>query len=157
MAKNTLDKKPVFCPKNGATLLAETKVTGYSTDNWWWQIAKRPCLSKRFAKAIGWRCNQRIKGSIKSPPTNCAVSLSLGSQNCCLSSAIKQYAHISPYLGKRIYTNAESLLGVRFLDDQHGAMSDGVAIGSAGFIWAMAHWGDALSWKVLILRHFWRR
>ena len=135
-AKNTLDKNYLyFAQKNGATLLAETKVTDIVPIA---DASKSPSDPAYQNGSQGYRVTLQSadKGEYQITTQQIVLSASsLGSQKLLFEQRHKgNMPHISPYLGKRIYTNAESLLGVRFLDDQHGAMSDGVAIGSGIYL-----------------------
>ena len=140
-AKNTLDKNYLyFAQKNGATLLAETKVIAIVpiVDN-----SKKPDDAGYQNGSQGYRVTLQSPNKGEYQITTQQIVLaasSLGSQKLLFEQRQQgNLPNISAYLGKRIYTNAESLLGVRFLGDQHGAMSDGVAIGSGIYLGEGTH------------------
>lgn len=140
-AKNTLDKNYLyFAQKNGATLLAQTKVIDIIPiiDD-----SKSPDDPSYQNGSQGYRVTLQSadKGDYQITTQQIVLSASsLGSQKLLFEQRHKgNMPHISAYLGKRIYTNAESLLGVRFLDDKHGTMSNGVAIGSGIYLGKGTH------------------
>jgi cholesterol oxidase len=129
-AKNTLDKNYLYlAEKRGVTVFAETKVidvkplNGCADGADGYVISTVPTFSRWLPKA------KRITAK------NVIFSASsLGSQALLFSLRDSgSLPNISASLGKRVRTNAESILGVRYPGSQED-MSKGVAIGSGIYI-----------------------
>lgn len=126
-AKNTLDKNYLyFAEKNGAQIFAETRVTdvlplgehGDGTDGY---------KVTTVSTAPGWKKNSR---TFTARQVIFAAS-SLGTQELLFRLKEKgSLPNISDDLGKRVRTNAESIVGVRF-PGKDVDVSTGVAIGSS--------------------------
>lgn len=126
-AKNTLDKNYLyFAQKNGAELRAETQVVDIVP------------LGESKDGSVGYQVtlNSTEKGIYTLITRQIVLSASsLGSQRLLFEQRHKgNLPNISPQLGKRIFTNAEALLGVRFVGQNKGNMSEGVAIGSGIYL-----------------------
>ncbi len=134
-AKNTLDKNYLYlAEKKGARVLAETKV-----------VDVRPLDGKQDGSegyevftqsSLGW-----FKGTMQRFTTRGVVfaGSSLGTQE--LLFRLKQKGSlpkISDQLGRRVLTNAESLIAVRYPGTSTD-MSAGIAIGSGIYIDANTH------------------
>jgi cholesterol oxidase len=129
-AKNTLDKNYLYlAEKKGARVLAETKVVdvrplnGKADGSEGYEVFTRPSL------ALFGGAKQRFtaRGVV-------FAASSLGTQD--LLFRLKQRGSlpgISAQLGKRVRTNGESLLGVRYPRGEED-MSKGIAIGSGIYI-----------------------
>lgn len=126
-AKNSLDKNYLyFAQKNGAELRANTKVVNIVPlgDNKDGSNGYRVTLDS-LDKGVYQLTTQQIVLSASS----------LGSQKLLFEERQKgNMPNISQQLGKRIFTNAEALLGVRFFDKSVGNMSEGIAIGSGIYL-----------------------
>lgn len=128
-AKNTLDQNYLyFAEKNGAQVLAETRV-----------LSIKPLAaadgSAGYAVEIetpttGWRRQRRV---IRAQNVVVAAS-SLGTMELLLKQkADGNLPHLSAQLGRKVRTNSESLICIRFKDPQLD-LSKGVAIGSGIYI-----------------------
>jgi len=129
-AKNTLDKNYLYlAEKIGVSVCAETKVidvqplNGCADGAEGYVVTTVPTFARWMPKA------QRITAG------NVIFSASsLGSQSLLFSLRDSgSLPNISTSLGKRVRTNAESILGVRYPGSQED-MSKGVAIGSGVYI-----------------------
>lgn len=129
-AKNTLDKNYLYlAEKRGAAVLAETKVVdvrplnGKADGSDGYEVFTEPTFARFFKKRsrIVAR-NVVFSGS------------SLGTQELLFKLKTGgSLPNISDDLGKRVRTNAESILGVRYPGTQDD-MSKGIAIGSGIYI-----------------------
>lgn len=122
-AKNSLDKNYLyFAQKNGAKLLAETEV-----------IDILPLGDKQDgSEGYEVRMDSVDKGKYSVFTREIVLSASsLGTQKMLFEQRRRGHLpNVSQQLGKRLFTNAEALLGVRFYGESQGNMSDGIAIGS---------------------------
>lgn len=126
-AKNTLDKNYLyFAQQHGAELRAETQVCDIV-----------PLGNKKDGSA-GYQVTliSAEKGEYQLTTQHIVLSASsLGSQKLLFEQRQKgNLPNISQQLGKHIYTNAEALLGVRFIDTPQGNMNEGIAIGSGIYL-----------------------
>ncbi len=126
LAKNSLDFNYLyFAKKQGANILAQTTVT------------KIEPLGIEKDGSDGYRITVKTAGQAKRCITARNVILSagsLGTQKLLFSMRDKGYLpHISNALGKNIFTNAESLIGIRFPNTTKD-FSKGIAIGSGIYL-----------------------
>ena len=127
-AKNSLDKNYLYlAEKNGAQIYAETKV-----------VDVKPLNSKTDGEDgyEVYTVNSLSRSSTARRFTARHVifaAASLGTQELLFQLKEKSLPNISDQLGKRVRTNAESLIAVRFPGSKDN-MSDGIAIGSGIYI-----------------------
>lgn len=127
-AKNTLDKNYLYlAEKRGAQVHAETKVVdirplGHAADgSQGYEVISEPAWGGR--QQTRWRARNVI-----------VAASSLGTQALLMKLKTEgSLPKISDQLGKRVRTNAESILGVRFPGNKED-LSKGIAIGSGVYI-----------------------
>lgn len=126
-AKNSLDKNYLyFAEKQGAEVFAETKVVDVRplNDDGSDGYEITTVSSTRFLR------RNRRRWKVKSVVF---AASSLGTQELLFKMRDRgRLPHISPQLGKRVRTNAESLIGVRRPGDPQ--MDKGIAIGSGVYL-----------------------
>ena len=134
-AKNTLDKNYLYlAEKRGAKVTAETRVVdvrplnGKSDGSDGYEVITEPTFARFFRK----RSRLTAKHVV-------FAASSLGTQELLFKLKTGgSLPNISDDLGKRVRTNAESILGVRYPGSKQD-MSKGVAIGSGIYIDAHTH------------------
>ncbi|NQD91039.1 GMC family oxidoreductase [Pseudomonas sp. CrR25] len=134
-AKNTLDKNYLyFAEKRGAQVFAETKVVGVRPLNGksdggdGYEVFTESSTSWFDKQRRSFRCRGVVFAASALGTTELLLRLK---QNGSLP-------HISDDLGNRVYTNAESLLGVRFPATDK-SMSPGVTLGSGVYVDERTH------------------
>jgi cholesterol oxidase len=128
-AKNSLDKNYLyFAEKQGAQVFAETKVIDVvplngkvdGEDGYEITTVSSTSLLRRHKRR--WRAKSLV-----------FAASSLGTQDLLFKLRDKgSLPNISPELGRRVRTNAESLIGVRLPGEQN--MDEGIAIGSGIYL-----------------------